>query len=294
MPLDLPDNDDGPEASLFGKVEPSQPQKGCARAKAKANPKPKASKSRSTVKKRPASSSSASRVAPVSLPSIDDSDSVDLFNVIGGDLDLEQPDSDGHPEIPLPDPDTGLLPFNDPTLKESAASIPSRTTHPYRDLDAVLRDPRPCDPSLVDSLWEIYSVPRMQQTMISMGGTCRRSYDIKMFWDLRQESYQRCLLQDLAILQPRAVMLCPPCTYVCQLMHSNWKKMKAFTKYINLQDACDHIDFSMWIASYQHGHSRHFAFEHPGGSLAWDRDSVTQLNSHTCPHQSLLLLVLQI
>ena len=172
--------------------------------------------------------------------------------------------------------DPQMVPFDDPTLKVAATHVPSIVAHPFHDIESILKNPRqPCDESLVDTLWEVYSVPRLQPIMNKLGGRCRRSFDLKSFWDFREPYCQKDLLLDLASLQPLAVMLSPPCTYVCQLMHSNWQRMDPKKRVINLQDACGHIDFSMWIATYQYQNDRYFGFEHPGGSLAWDRDSVS-------------------
>ena len=163
-------------------------------------------------------------------------------------------------------------------LKAAAAKIPSVPTMPYEDLWPILRQPRTVEESLQCTLWEIYSVPRMQATMIELGGKCRRSFDIRHFWDLGSESFQRTLLTDLSTFHPYAVMLSPPCTWVSSLMHSNWQKVQSQKRVWNLVEACKHIDFSMWVAAYQDDCNRFFAFEHPAGSLAWDRASVTRLN----------------
>lgn len=276
MALDLPSEDDGgPDLFSSG----SLPQPVAIRAKAKPKPSPKQrqpKKPHQQLQKRPAmSSSSRKRAASVmegpsgcniALPDDDPGDFLGLG--VGGAPDLSQPRSI------LVDPQ--MVPFDDPTLKVAATHVPSIVAHPFHDIESILKNPRqPCDESLVDTLWEVYSVPRLQPIMNKLGGRCRRSFDLKSFWDFREPHYQKGLLLDLASLQPLAVMLSPPCTYVCQLMHSNWQRMDPKKRVINLQDACGHIDFSMWIATYQYQNDRYFGFEHPGGSLAWDRDSVS-------------------
>ena len=276
MALDLPSEDDGgPDFDIL-------PQPVAIRAKAKPKPAPKPSqqpkKPRQPIQKRPATSSSRSKRpasvmegplgSGITLP--DDDTGEDILGLGVG----------GAPSLPkqrslLVDLDQKLMTFDDTTLKLAAAHVPSFVRHPFHDLEPILQKPsRPCDESLIDTLWEVFSVPRLQPIMNELGGRCRRSFDLKSFWDFREPHYQKGLLQDLASLQPLSVMLCPPCTYVCQLMHSNWKKMDPKKRVINLEDACGHIDFSMWIACYQHDHQRFFGFEHPGGSLAWERASV--------------------
>lgn len=285
MPLDLPLGDDGvddgpdlfclqqqPAAST--KKPGKKPSSKAKALRQKSEPKVAAAVKKPATRKSKLPSSSSTAAGPgvglgagLSLP---DDDNGDVF-----DLDASVPSAPR--SILVPHEDGNMLAFDDITLKGAASKIPSVVQHPFRDLDPILLGPpRYCMEELKDTLWEVYSVPRLQPIMNSLpGGKCRRSFDLKTFWDFREPDYQRALLQDIVSLQPLCIMLCPPCTYVCQLMHSNWSRMKSKKRTINLVDACGHIDFSMWIASLQHQHQRYFAFEHPSGSLAWDRDSVT-------------------
>ena len=51
-------------------------------------------------------------------------------------------------------------------------------------------------------------------------------------------------------------------------------------KMFNLLEACAHLDLAMWVAKYQVCSGNYFGFEHPAGSLCWDRDSDTYLIIH--------------
>ena len=113
-------------------------------------------------------------------------------------------------------------------------SIPSQIYMPYSDLVETMQHTRPVDPNLQCTLWEVYSVPRLGPAVRSLGGSCRRSYDLKNFWDLKQEGFQRTLLTDVSILQPRALVLSPPCTWVSMLMHSNWNRVGNLKRVLNL------------------------------------------------------------
>ena len=262
MPLDLPDDDAGLAIEGLQTVPKSKPGPKLRRmgaaffdvvAKAKAVPKAKLQAKK--VIKKPVQQASMTKARPggLTLPDDDTGDAV-----VADEIE-----------------DLQVIPCDSDTLKRAALKISSMISHPWRDLDPILETLRVPEPALVDTLWEVYSVPRMQGTMNDLGGKCRRSFDIKTFWDLTNPVYQRCLLQDVHFFQPFAVMLSPPCTYVSQLMHSNWARMNPQKRLMNLEEACHHIDFSMWLADFQHQHSRLFAFEHPIGSLAWQRDSVT-------------------
>lgn len=172
-----------------------------------------------------------------------------------------------------------IFSWQDERLKDSAMKIPSQVDMPYVDLLPQFRGnipvpdaAQPCD------VWEIYSVPRLGPVMRSMGGLSRRAYDLRNFWDFSQEDYRRLLIQDVTMLRPKYLMLCPPCRFVCLLMASNWGRMKNYDeKMLSLTDALGHIDLSMWLAWFQILQGNFFAFEHPQGSLAWGRDSVPQL-----------------
>ena len=168
----------------------------------------------------------------------------------------------------------GVIFWDDDTLKSAAASIPSTVHMPFQDLvDLCMGAP---ESKLKCTLWEIFSVPRLGPYIRQLGGTSRRSYDIRNFWDLGEESYQRVLLQDVASLQPLFLIMSPPCTWVCQLMRTNWKRLKKnrCMKMLSLEQACRHIDLCMWLAAFQMLRGNFFAMEHPAGSLAWERDSV--------------------
>ena len=112
--------------------------------------------------------------------------------------------------------------------------------------------------------------------MRDLGGKASRSYDLAHYFNLSEVKYQRLLIQDITLCRPRFLMLSPPCRYVCQLMHSNWNRMNPQLKMLNLVEACNHIDMSMWWADIQIQHDDEFGFEHPHLSLAWGRESATR------------------
>ena len=164
-----------------------------------------------------------------------------------------------------------------PSLKAAAMTIPSQVNMPFMDLQEMICNSTPCDESKRCTLWEVFSVPRLGPSVRDLGGTCRRSFDLKHYWDLSEEGFQRTLIQDVSIFQPRGLMLSPPCTFLCQLMHGNWPKMNPQKKMLSLTQGCHMVDFCCWLAKIQIDSSRVFAFEHPGGSLAWQRDSASCL-----------------
>lgn len=280
--LSLPDDDDGPTI-MVDSAEPSANPGGknsCSHPASKPAVKKKGARKRPAAAKEPPAPAAS---GDLGLPSEDEGPTLEL---VPGPIGVPEPSkSEDSQESDL------LKTYDDSTLKAAAAKIPSCVQHPYTDLEAPLRANPPCHKDLQCTVWEIFSVPRLQPAMQQLGGTCRRSYDLLHFWNLGQEKFQRTLLMDMSILQPLVAFLSPPCTHVCRLQHSNWKRMKKEKRILNLVEALHLIDFAMWVASFQLSKSRIFAFEHPWGSLAWDRESVSWLVycqqftlgiSHTC------------
>ena len=170
-----------------------------------------------------------------------------------------------------------VLQYDDETLKQAAANIPSQLDHAFDDLRSQLENLQAIDKSIQCTLWEIFSVPRLQAIMQNMGGTCRRSYDLRHYADLGDKDLQRLVLQDVGILQTLALFLSPPCTWVSLLQHSDWGKVAQNKRILSLFQACQLTDFAMHLAKHQVRSNYLFGFEHPQGSLAWNRASVSQL-----------------
>ena len=171
------------------------------------------------------------------------------------------------------------LPWTHERLKDAAQQYVSETHMPFEDLRQHHANPA-LRPESACHLWEIYSMPRLSPVVRTMGGRSLRSYDLKHFVDLSHQDYVRLLLQDVAIYRPRYLSLIPPCTMVCQMQASNWNRMTCSTKYLDLEKALKHVDLSMWLADFQDGRlavddPSYYGFEHPYGSLAWERASVT-------------------
>ena len=278
MVLDLPPDDDG-----TAEVVPLKRQQG---------PKPKASTKRhAKTKAGKARGSCDPQPPPVTAPRVDlpSDDDGDIF----GDLSTSIPKSKKPrsilcqppaPSGPCHEPGQDLLDWDAPTLIAAAAGIPCQEVMPFEDLRklmskplATLEDTSRCD------LWEVYSCPRMGPMMRSLGGRSTRSYDLQHYWNFNWESYQRLMLQDVSLCRPKFVMLSPPCTWVCSLMHSNWSRIPAAKRMLNLTQACHHLDLSMWVAELQDDNNDFFGFEHPFGSLAWNRTCVTWLNQYWSP-----------
>ncbi|CAK8990695.1 unnamed protein product [Durusdinium trenchii] len=247
MPLELPDDDLGPVIS----TEPLPTQKPHQKSR-------KGKRSRSSKRKIEPSTSVADN-----LPS----------------------DDDGPPmTVPGYEPTDcfsgALLQYDDERLKLAAQKIPSQVHHPFDDLRELLSDLKPPKGPRC-TLWEVFSLPRLQPVITKLGGRCTRSYDLRNFFDLGEAAMQRTLFQDIAMLQPLAIFLSPPCTWVCALQHSNWGRMAKSKRVLNLVQALMLIDLAMWIAEHQVSSGNYFGFEHPAGSLAWNRASVTFVQRHS-------------
>ena len=295
--MELPSDDDGMSAPmLISAAKPKAAVKKRARVKktttAESKPSKVLAKGSRQSPRQPANASSSLFVSAPRLPDPD----MGLPPDDDGDVDFVTSGSISKPHAPVISKARGkpkknkdmitavskgrgdegdTFPWTHETLKIAASEIPSVISMPYEDLKAMLANPRPLNScSERCTIWEIYSVPRLGPRVRELGGSSRRSYDLRHFWDLQMDSYRRLLLSDCSQLRPFYLSLSPPCKFLCQLMSSNWSRMKSAKKYISLADACSHIDLCMWLAKFQHESGAYFGFEHPQGSLAWSRDSV--------------------
>ena len=266
MSLSLPDDDES------GPVIPASPQQGC-----KDRTRTRPAQAGRKTKSRKAALRSTLADSGAGLPP-DDDDGPDLFSSLGQAC--QPPEPEPVPIYDVKDPNLArILQYDDSTLKLAAKKIPSQIEHPFDDLRATLMNLRPVDDSARCDLWEIFSLPRLQPVLVDLGGRCQRTYDIRHFFDLGLPALQRTLMQDCAMLQPKSLFLSPPCTWVSLLKHSNWSRVPREKRVINLVQACGLIDFSMWLAEHQVQSNNIFGFEHPGGSLAWERDSECDLTA---------------
>ena len=287
MALELPSDDDGTGMLPIKHEHHDEPvlkttRKRAPQIRAQQKSKPKAK----------AKASSHSAVLPVAegldsgfaLPSDDE-----------GGLDLDDPPA--RPKVSpgpsrgtctirssgLASPEVQALGWESDTFKKAAATIESHVSMPFLDLQQMIQQARHATlpPHERDDLWEVYSCPRMTPKMRELGGKASRSYDLAHYFNFTEEKYQRLLIQDISLCRPKFVMFSPPCRYVCQLMHSNWGRMQPQKRFLNLVEACHHIDMTMWAAGMLNDYDDEFGFEHPHLSLAWERDSATRLQTIT-------------
>ena len=286
MELDLPSDDDGtgllpviaPHATVKKSIGKTDKKKG---RNQKPKPKAQAKSSSSSAADQPLVDGSNSGF---SLPSDDEGDLE--IEIISTSTVSARPSARtkaapgrGASRVRSPGgPEVQGLDWDSDTLKSAAAAIESNTSMPYLDLQQMIQQGQHATlpPDDRDHLWEVYSMPRMTPKMRELGGKASRSYDLAHYFNLSEVKYQRLLIQDITLCRPRFLMLSPPCRYVCQLMHSNWNRMNPQLKMLNLVEACNHIDMSMWCADIQIQHDDEFGFEHPHLSLAWGRESATR------------------
>eukprot|EP00435_Cladocopium_sp_Y103_P059149 s248_g21.t1 len=251
--VDLPDDDSGDWVAQISPMPTPKPRN------------PKSAKRRKTSCKTSAASPSQKALSNADLP--DDDDGLDLPAA----CDVVEPPQDNQV---LRTVDSKVQFCDDSSLLAATASIPSTVQCPHQDLmDLVNLPTASCTPEMRCHFWEIFSAPRIGPAVRAFNGRARRSYDLKHYWDLGETSFQRAVLQDVLLLRPLFVMLSPPCTWVCQLQHSNWKRIKKQDPVLSLIEALDLLDFSTWLAYAQSLLGCFFALEHPDGSLAWGRES---------------------
>ena len=120
-----------------------------------------------------------------------------------------------------------------------------------------------------DDVAEVYSPRRVlaHTGALSLAGDL--SVDLLTGWDLNTESDRRRLASNLAQRQPRVLITSPPCTMFCSLMASNWFRMLRHVREARWAVAIAHLQFTVFLCSWQHACKRGFVFEHPARALSW-------------------------
>ena len=77
--------------------------------------------------------------------------------------------------------------------------------------------------------------------------------------------------------KPFCVIPSPICTVFSQMQNMNKDRRDAQVVQRELEEAKDHIRWTMRVCSLQHRHLRYFAFEHPGGASSWDMPAVQKV-----------------
>ena len=129
--------------------------------------------------------------------------------------------------------------------------------------------------------WEVFSPPRIAPFIRKQGGQARRSVDVVGHWNLLVRDILYSFMVDLFTLRPFFVMLSPPCTYLSQLMFSNWNRMDPVSKVKELENGLRMVDISVWIAQFQLSSTGYFCFEHPAGAQTWSMQRALSLTVKT-------------
>ena len=125
--------------------------------------------------------------------------------------------------------------------------------------------------------WEIFSVPRVAPCVTALGKLAPRSLDIKTGWDFTNKQHVANLVNDLNAYRPLCVLTCPPCTTMSQLMACNWWRMNREKREAQAKQGMSFVDLSVEIWNFQLKCNHFYIFEHPKGSLVWQRDNVKEV-----------------
>ena len=129
----------------------------------------------------------------------------------------------------------------------------------------------PCD---CHHFWEIYSPPRVAPLVSNHGKTAPRSLDLKTGWDLTNPEQLLNMQKDINLNRPCCVLVCPPCTALCGLMTSNWTRMTKASREQKCTTGIYHLDVAVSLMKFQVDHNSFYIFEHPVGSLCWQRENL--------------------
>lgn len=125
--------------------------------------------------------------------------------------------------------------------------------------------------------WEVFSPPRVSPVVSALGKLAPRSLDIKTGWDFTNKQHVASMITDLDANRPLCVLTCPPCTTMSRLMATNWWRMRREKREDQATVGMSFVDLSVHIWNFQLECAHFYIFEHPEGSLVWQRDNVNEV-----------------
>ena len=127
---------------------------------------------------------------------------------------------------------------------------------------------------------EVYSPRRVLDFTAKVGLTGNVSADLLTGWNFSNEADRVALVVRIAQDRPKVLLLSPPCTMFSSWTCMNWPYMEKQTREERWQQACVHLQFSMFLCMLQARSGRGYVFEHPKTAMSWKNPVVQQVRSH--------------
>ena len=128
-----------------------------------------------------------------------------------------------------------------------------------------------------DHVAEIYSPRRVliHTSALSLKGDL--SVDKLTGWDLSTDLDRTRLALTLRHRRPQVLILSPPCTMFSCLQATNWFRTPRDKREARWYEAITHLQFSMFLCSWQHTNKRGYICEHPARALSWENTLVQNI-----------------
>ena len=124
---------------------------------------------------------------------------------------------------------------------------------------------------------EIYSPPRVTEKARDYGFESGGALDLSTGWDLSRKDHQHRALQVIQKTRPALVILSPPCTAFSRLRGLSNHKRDPEVVAREVEEALEHVNFSVRVAWIQHRAVRGFLFEHPMHAESWNTPKLAEL-----------------
>eukprot|EP00435_Cladocopium_sp_Y103_P060316 s936_g22.t1 len=128
-----------------------------------------------------------------------------------------------------------------------------------------------------DALVELYSPPRVVEEAAARGLRASLSIDLSTGYDLSRAQDRRQVKDELRKRRPRLLVTSPPCTKFSPLqnLRPNPEMLE-----LELEEAVEHVDFSMDMLEEQLDRGDHGLHEHPDTATSWGLPKVQKYLEH--------------
>lgn len=129
-----------------------------------------------------------------------------------------------------------------------------------------------------DAVAEVFCPPRLAAEAQARGLKASISLDKDTGWDANVASEKQRAQALLRTHKPWLLLVSPECRmYSIMQRNCNQKKMDPKDWDRQMEEADDHLDFSMNLIIEQGKAKRKFIFEHPSGAASWKKDTVQRV-----------------
>ncbi|CAK0873666.1 unnamed protein product, partial [Prorocentrum cordatum] len=124
---------------------------------------------------------------------------------------------------------------------------------------------------------ELFSVPRVADSLKGQGYPVSKSLDLRTGYDLGSPSGERAMWSIIERDRPEVIVMSPECLAFSVARRPSWRRLKGTDLADPETAGLKFMSLCVRVAENQMGRGRGFLLEHPEGASSWEMDSVREI-----------------